>query len=268
MLGSTATIPRNAAHEKSVLRRLVVLLIVGLWAAAGCSGEDSPPASTSNTDSAATAADAASTATDGGSASDISSSDISSSGRGSSDAAASTNGCGATTDLGACSGTVLSWCDGESKLQSEDCKTYFGVDQPGACTEIDASQGHFCAALSGDPCLTELDDGEVVAEYCVGHLPACIYGKADAVCTDNFFTCTDEDIGTCKNNFAIWDCNLPQPTATDCGSFAAKCAVVDAVAVCSGVVAGGDCDDYDVFCADGLTCEGVSETSWGTCTKK
>jgi hypothetical protein len=178
--------------------------------------------------------------------------------------------CGAITDLGVCQGTLLKWCAADGKkLDQEDCKDYFGKEQAGVCIEVDDQQGHFCAAKVGDPCLSELDDGNLsgVADYCGGKAPGCVYGLSAAVCKENLFSCTVKDVATCKDNYAIWDCNVPQPTVTDCTAFKAKCGVKGGVAVCTDVAAGSECDDYDVFCAAGLTCKGADDTNWGTCTK-
>lgn len=218
-----------------------------------CGSDTKDPATNSTTDSAGGG-------TDGGS------NDAGTTGNTDAGGVDAGGGCGAITELGACDGTKLSWCNAQKKVDSEDCKDYFGTSQAGVCVEIDKTQGHFCAAKTGDECLFEDDDGELTVEYCGGAKPGCVELPTGATCTENVGVCTDDDKNTCKGDLAIWHCNTPQPAATNCAAFGGKCTEENGEAICTGVPKGRECDpDYGINCAAGLTCTGASNENWGTC---
>ena len=196
-------------------------------------------------------ADAGTTASDGGS--------------GAVDGASS--GCGTITEMGTCEGDKLQFCS-EGELVTDDCVASLKDLGAGTCLEISAQWGSECALKAGGNCLSEDEEGNEVWEFCAGEEAGCVDSPAGVLCKTDVLTCAAADAGTCKGDLGIWECEGGIPYAIDCKAWSGKCAVVDEEPVCNAIAAEGACDDAYLICADGLSCVGLTDDSYGTCTTK
>ena len=177
------------------------------------------------------------------------------------------SGCGTVTEKGACSGDNLQFCsDGE--LVTDDCVKAMSELGVGTCIEISAEWGSECALKAGGSCLSEDEDGNEIWEFCAGAKAACVDSPQGVICETDVVTCTEKDAGTCMGDLGIWECEGGMPYAIDCEAWSGKCAIIDEEPICNAIAADGDCDDAFLFCAEGLSCVGLTDEDYGTCTKK
>ena len=168
-------------------------------------------------------------------------------------------------DEGVCDGTKVSWCsdDGPQTYDCADDSDEFAV----TCGKVSDSWGYDCLVPTGEDC-TFLDaDDELSWSFCAGGAgAACAYGKdIEPGCITGAPTCSDTDIGTCKDGFAILDCSGEQAWVLDCKAMGATCKVGDDGPSCTDVPKDGACDDESAFCATGLTCTIPTDELQGTC---
>ena len=241
--------------------RFIDGLKIGLMAtlfalAAACSGGSAGGGGTTATDAGAT--------TDAGAATDA--------GGGQADAGSSTGdvaggGCGAVTDKGVCKGDKLSYC-ANGKLEESDCVALMKELGAGTCMEVSKDWGGDCALKTGGSCLWEDEAGDLVWEFCAGDKGACLDQPDGVLCQTGVDACVEADIDTCMGDLGILDCSGGLPYALDCKAWSGKCALVDKAPVCTEIAVDGDCNGEDLRCADGLSCEGITDDTLGTCTKK
>lgn len=175
--------------------------------------------------------------------------------------------CGDITFQGECEGTVVRWCDPDDGLQEIDCATeFFDGGQTGSCEEFTADFGFFCAAAIGDVCLRQGGSllcggtdpaGCVITDLETPDGSACTVFEADCVSPEG-----DDFPGYCEGDLAVFGCNVDQPFAFDCAAFTGSCSDGN----CIDIQPGGPCWEDGPTCAGGLTCEGETDESLGTCT--
>lgn len=229
-------------------------------AGADSSGADAVADSTGGTDGSGSVDATGGSDTSGGS--DASSSDTAADSSG--DAADAAAAC-TLPDEGVCTGTVLSWCadDGKQTYDCADDSADFAV----TCGKVSESWGYDCLVPTGEDC-TFLDaDDNLDWSFCAGGAgAACAYGKDVApACMTGAPTCGDDDIGTCKDGFAVMDCAGGQGWLLDCKAMGATCKAGTEGATCEGVAKGGACDGEVVTCATGTTCKIAQDDVIGIC---
>jgi hypothetical protein len=177
--------------------------------------------------------------------------------------------CGSVTLTGACSGSVLEFCDPTThELAQEDCSQL--VPDGGevyACQLIDATYGYDCAAPTGKSCLQADSAGDTFPGFCQGSGPGCVFGTSDATCEVNLPPCAgyDADGGfvfansppnafACSGNLLQFYCIENQPVAQDCAAIGGTCGQFDAGGACIGLPSGDSCDNAQYFCAPPLSC--------------
>jgi hypothetical protein len=173
--------------------------------------------------------------------------------------------CGGVDELGACNGTMLSFCNeddsGDENLVEYDCAGLFPGGATTSCIEVGDGY-HDCAVNPGDQCLYFTATGDPVLASCSGPAPGCVWGATGVTCQSNVGACSDT-MGWCFANRLVLDCNGTQPFVLDCSAAGGQCN--EAGAVCSNVPAGGSCGEDLLECAAGLTCVGETATSFGVC---
>ena len=174
--------------------------------------------------------------------------------------------CGDITFQGECEGTVVRWCQ-DGALSEIDCAEFFQQGQTGSCELFTDDFGYFCAAQAGEICLSEgnpllcAGDGPAgcsINDLTVADGSACVAFEADCVSPEDPATFTDY----CEGELAVIGCNVDQPIAYNCAAFTGSCTD----GACVNIEPGGPCFDDGPACAPGLTCEGATDTSLGTCT--
>ncbi|MCO4760790.1 MAG: hypothetical protein KC502_04755 [Myxococcales bacterium] len=236
------------------------LLLLGLSACGGSSGSTGGAAAT---DAGADTAVASADTTSGG---DSATSDAAAGDASGGDASAG-GACGELTEVGLCTGVTLTWCE-QDKIETVDCADAIGSDgQVGVCTAAGEEYGFVCAAKAGDTCAFADDEGGVEQVYCAGKDAGCVFDGTADTCKENVGTCDDDAIDTCIADYLVWGCEEPQPAVYDCAILGAKCVAKDDSATCQGVTEGKQCDTDVLLCASGLSCVGVTDDSYGTCTK-
>lgn len=180
-------------------------------------------------------------------------------------------GCGGVTEQGQCSGNVLQFCNAQNELTSIDCATeYFPAGVAGGtCVFISSDYGFDCASPAGTSCVYQGPAGEPMPTFCASDTDGCVAdlnGTAGFVCESNVPACTPPPAGAaaepvCNGNLLVLSC-LPgnQPLALDCGSAGGTCQN----GACQAPV-NAACDNSLIVCGDGLTCDGATATSDGTC---
>lgn len=157
--------------------------------------------------------------------------------------------------------------DGAWKLVTYACADVFGPN----ATCVDGFYGWaYCAVGAGERCATwdhSFPTGAGQAA-CRGDLPACIWSSPThhAVCQTGFAgSRCDEDTFTegCVGDVYVYDCIGGHVVGFDCAALGGGACSLDGACL---MPAGGSCDDGDVFCRDGLTCNYVTDSDWwGTC---
>ena len=179
------------------------------------------------------------------------------------------NSCGQVTLQGQCEGSVLAYCDASNQITRIDCATeYFPADVVGgSCVLISNEYGFDCAAPTGESCLYQDPNGQPMPTFCANATDGCV---ADVNGTDGF-TCRPgipscsasaaSQSATCQGDLLYLSC-LPgdQPLAFDCSSNGGTCAD----GACQAPI-GESCDGIVIQCGDGLTCDGATQTTNGTC---
>lgn len=183
-------------------------------------------------------------------------------------------GCGAIDYLGTCEGDEAVWCD-DGELARVDCADRYPEGVDGTCIHVDDEDwGYWCAVEAGGACYYESGP-----EFCHGTNPGCVIGTESSMCTDNVGPCTMTDSSTaasaetCLGQVLVLNCLWGQPFGIDCTAYTGTCN--ETSEACIDITAGNPCDDdgdttddYEpiLLCAAGLTCEGVTADSYGTCT--
>ena len=190
-----------------------------------------------------------------------------------------------TNDLisheGQCDGTDAIWCTENPATTDGDLGRYACGDIIGDGSEVGecailSDWGSWCVFQEGESCsyttssssslyfgCGDASGGADVSMYCDYWDGTCKTGT-DAACTpaeegeDYDFTCS----GTILINYCLsWgqglgiDCTDDSVGGTGCSNGA-----------CTGLAAGETCNDTLWLCADGLDCEGLTDTELGTCT--
>lgn len=139
-----------------------------------------------------------------------------------------------------CDGDTAITCDADGNERETDCTIDFS-----SCIEVGGAVG--CAAAVGDSCLVN-----GILSLCEGDEAGCVDDGAEdfPVCRENVGSCTDSQERTCDGEVLLSECEGGQPYLISCDVFGGTC---ESGTGC--VMGEGDyCDDFDFFCADGLTC--------------
>jgi hypothetical protein len=173
---------------------------------------------------------------------------------------------------GECDGSISIWCDDSgftNVLNVYDC-----ADWGETCDWMETAGWFDCVAYEDSVCLFSDGFGNIeTISYCQGNDPACMFdldewadlAETMGTCTSDVGSCTDTDIGACDGDLLYWWCNFEQPTLLDCGASGGTCEATGD-GMCVGLEEGAICVTGFLECADGFTCEGESDTTWGTCT--
>lgn len=169
---------------------------------------------------------------------------------------AGTNGCGAVTEQGFCTGDTLTYCDVDSStVVVVDCATELGG--MATCIEIDPVYGVDCAAAGGEECVVEDEEGNLFTLFCQGTNAGCLDTVSTSSCAPNIGPCVEADIGGCDGTRLMLDCAINQPWLLDCAAVGATCD--ETSSACVGVPEGGLCDDQTLVCAAGFVCNQNNE---------
>lgn len=161
------------------------------------------------------------------------------------------------TEAGSCSGTVLTYCNGNA-VDVIDC----AVEITNAtCIEVSPAYGADCAVPQGDECTDGTD-----WIFCVGTSPGCLQTATGSACTSSVGPC-DENVSVpvCESSSRLRvDCIAGQPWLVDCASYAGSSGGMGTCVTdhCE-VPLGAPCDS-NAWCAAPNTC--VTGISGGTCT--
>ncbi len=168
-----------------------------------------------------------------------------------------------TPDAGVCVGNTLSYCDAGTTV-STDCDAAWG-GIGGVCGAY-ASGGLTCVVPTGDTCVADLGDGNVLLP-CAGAAPSCEYtdGVGYVCGGGDRGSCTAADEGGCIGDMLVQACigSTRVPYGIDCGSLGATCS--EPASACTNAPEGSLCVTGLIECAAGLRCEGESAVSNGVC---
>ena len=189
------------------------------------------------------------------------------------DDAPTTVPCGDVTSLGECDGRTVRFCI-EGALQEIDCSAYYrDVGGTGSCEFISADLGYFCALQAGDACVFADAGGSPMVELCAGTNAACVLLAERSECRVDVGACTgDETTGVCNGDNLLLDCIQTQPYGVDCAALGGgTCDAAGTLGSCVGLGEGSGCRAGTptapaLSCAGGLTCEGETADTLGTCT--
>jgi len=176
----------------------------------------------------------------------------------SSTTATTTGGCGSITDLGACSGTELEYCDtSTNSVQSVDCSTYVS-GEPLGCTNYGSANGAFCSVPDNQNCIFQYQesDGGMGQEAfpCSNTTSACVIDVAQntGTCTAGIGSCN----GTapfCAGSNLVVNCQFGEDIAFNC--LGGSCGTdPNGSTSCINIPANGLCDNSTFWCASGHTC--------------
>ncbi len=271
----------------------MALLVAGAVAACGGSSSNTNTTNTTTTDGGTktdggttTTTDGGTTMTDGGSGGDGSGTDGGSGGGGSGTDGGTTPADGGVnpaptkcTDLnppmtieGDCQGDVARWCGGadENTIRTIDCTNIsLGTDTLSGVCRMFPNYGSWCAMPPGSECFISMPDDEV-AFACGNSTTTAGFGcslginvaagELTSSCTATTTTCTVPPQGVdfvpnCVGNNLVIACfDWAQPLYFDCLAVGGTGCSAGA---CTGIPAGGPCDDLFV-CAAGLTCSATT----------
>ena len=173
--------------------------------------------------------------------------------------------CGDIDFLGECQGAEAVWC-GDNGLARVDCTTYVPEGSTGACAYVDDELGYWCTTEIGDPCYFIGEDDQPFTMTCAGENAACVLTFEGSACTADVGTCSEDDTNGCYDGTnMLLGCAGTRPILYDCGDAGGTCDEAGEDSQCVGVPAEGACIEGLQACADGLECEGESDTEPGTC---
>jgi hypothetical protein len=260
------------------------LILSALWAMGCASDEGSGGADTTN---GASTSDASGADTSGASGADTSgASDSDSAGGG--DTSGGTP-CGDITEEGTCEGDTLRFCR-DGALLTFDCRAgYFEAELfgevTGTCQLINDSYGYDCVVATGDTCVgaqSHGDHSDYFPVLCAGQRQGCVAAAEDQfVCKADVGACEAGAVEPfCLGDVLVLECAQSQPIGFDCVAMGGKCEVHEGEAVCGDLPQGAACHIHDhdheepdpghehnhggfepiTECAEGLTCDPVTET--------
>jgi hypothetical protein len=173
--------------------------------------------------------------------------------------------CGDVTFQGECQGNTAVWCD-EGTLGRVDCTGFVPEGNTGTCEFINDDFGFWCTTAENDPCYFTGDDGPVTF-LCAGDDPACVLSTEGSACLTNIGTCSDDDEGCYDDTNILLGCGQEQPILYNCDSNGGTCDDGGDDPICVDIPEAEECIDGLLECADGLACEGQTDTEPGTCVE-